>query len=255
MPKFLIVSDIHFPLHSEEGLERLVETVRTCGYEDIVWNGDQLDNAYVGFKGKIDHRAPGFTEGKQAFASALDALNGAGAKRHYIEPGNHDDKPFRQTADEHVWAEWWTNKVLSLTHSYAEYTFAERYYITMEPEEKEATWPYTEKNYPSIFMHQKNYGKNPLSVIRDISMTEMAHGYAGHQHHLATGWCANGIYRATDCGTMQNSRLAGYKNNRHTRHPAWTEGFVSVNHGVPELWAVNNSQDWWEEKWQSVLST
>ena len=123
-----------------------------------------------------------------------------------------------------------------------------RYYAVMEPRTPKS-WPFEgPQNFPWMFTHQAEYGRNQLSVAKRLVDVEFANTCCGHQHHLAVGKHPNGMVYLVDAGTLQDPRLPAYKNSRQTTHPKWAIGFATIEHGVPDIWPIDAPDEWWEAR-------
>lgn len=244
--RIAVASDAHCPVHSVEAMERLIQVVKAQEIPTVIFNGDQLNNDYKGHR-KIHevYQAP-FLKGVQALCDFMEALMDAGVTKMIFVMGNHDDKPLRGTDGELSFSDWWKIMVFDRTSKRAEFIASDRYYVTMEPRDPSA--PKTSPDhYDWQFTHQSNYGQIPLSVGRKISANKISNVVTGHQHHMAVGKAPNNAMWLVDAGCLADPKLAGYKEMRHSGHPEWTPGFVTVIHGVPEIWDLTNPEEWWEE--------
>jgi len=249
IPRLGIFSDVHCPYHNKKGAARLVQVIESREIEQLLWNGDQLDNGYRGHKGIRDERAATFSEGLHAWASLMDELTRAGIRRHIIIPGNHDDKPYRQTDGEITFSEFIKAKVWPLlSEQGVEWLTTDRYYAIMKPAKPVAQWPFVSENFPWRFTHQKNFSKIPLRVAKELASIHMMNIATGHQHHLARGKALNAMLRLIDCGTGCDRSLQAYIGDRDSAHAQWGEGFVTLENGSPRLWDFGEPDEWWERE-------
>ena len=250
-PKVLIMSDVHAGAHSVPAVERALEVIRDKRISLVVFNGDLLDNAYKGHHGLRTKWAQPHQEGLEAAQGIVQAVADCESVTSMVFLcGNHDDKAFRDTDreiefDGHL-------KLGVLEHVTIRATtkvcITNRYYAIMEPQAPKA-WPWTgPENFASIFTHQSEYGRGQLGVAKRLVDVDIYNTYCGHQHHLAVGKHPNGLLYLVDCGTFQDADLPAYKNARQSTHPKWSVGFVTILHGVPEIWSMDYSQAWWDSK-------
>ena len=238
--RVLVLSDAHFPEHSERAVRAALETAEELEIDRVVWNGDTFDNAYKGHKNIRSVYAAPSEVGIDAATEVMRALWEAGVREQVILQGNHDDKPMRGTDGEWRFTDFLEARVLCKAPPGPAQRFltTNRYYATMRPQ-KPAEWPWDgPENFPWIFTHQKNYGKNQLSVAQEIASIELGNIVSGHQHHLAVGRHKSGRMFVCDAGTLQQPDLPAYKNARHSRHPRWACGFLTIIDGVPRAWPI-----------------
>ena len=167
---------------------------------------------------------------------AIDFMTQAGIRHHLFLQGNHDDKMFRGSDGEQSFTEFLHSKVFpEISLEGVTVSATNRYYAIMRPRAPRP-WPFSSPdNFPWIFTHQKNYGKNPLSVAGELGSIEFGNIVSGHQHHLSIGRHKSGLMYICDAGTLQDSDLPSYKNARQSRHPKWACGFLTVIDGVPQI--------------------
>lgn len=244
----IILSDVHAGQHSNEALQRAIEVINAREIETVVWNGDLFDNAYKGHSGLRSKYAQDFTSGCNTVADIVTAVHTCPSVRTSVFLcGNHDDKTFRDTDREFEFEDLLT-VALNGVPMPDEVLTTNRYYAIMEPKDPKP-WPFSgPENFPWMFTHQKEYGRNQLSVAKRLVDVEFANTVSGHQHHLATGKHPNGLVYLVDAGTFQDPRLPAYKNARQTTHPKWAVGFATITHGVPEIWDMSNPAEWWDAR-------
>jgi hypothetical protein len=247
----LIMSDVHAGSHSNEAVEKALAVIRHKQIKTVVWNGDLLDNAYKGHHGLRTKWAQPYQEGCEAAQAVVQAVADCDSVTHMVFLcGNHDDKAFRTTDREHEFDAHLKLDVLDhvTIRATTRIDITNRYYAIMGPQCPKP-WPWDgPENFPSIFTHQQEYGRNQLGVAKRLVDTEFANTYCGHQHHLAVGKHPSGMVYTVDCGTLQDSDLPAYKNARQSTHPKWSTGFVTILHGTPEIWAMSYSPEWWESR-------
>ncbi len=267
----LIMSDVHAGSRSNAAVEKALDVIRHKSIRTVVFNGDLLDNAYKGHHGLRTKWAQPYQEGCEAAQGIVQAVADCDSVTHIVFLcGNHDDKAFRDTDREHEFDAHMKLDVLShlsywndagpgkgghfnksnLDHGYRhiKVDITNRYYALMGPQHPKP-WPWDgPENFPTIFTHQMEYGRAQLGVAKRLVDTEFANTYCGHQHHLAVGKHISGMVYTVDCGTLQDPNLPAYKNARQTTHPKWSVGFVTILHGVPEIWAMSYSPEWWESR-------
>lgn len=244
----IILSDVHAGQHDNAALGRALDVIDAKGIETVVFNGDLFDNAYKGHSGLRSKYAQPFHDGQEAVREIVAAVHSRPSVRQSVFLcGNHDDKTFRDTDREFEFEDL-LRITLDQVPMPEEVHTTNRYYAFMAPKEP-APWPFTgPENFPWCFTHQKEYGRNQLSVAKRLVDVEFANTICGHQHHLAVGKHPNGLVYLVDAGTLQDSRLPAYKNARQTTHPKWAVGFATIIHGVPEIWDMSNPEEWWDTK-------
>jgi UDP-2,3-diacylglucosamine pyrophosphatase LpxH len=244
----IVISDVHAGQHSSEALSRALDVIEAREIETVIWNGDLFDNAYKGHSGLRSKYAQSFDDGCETVADIVTAVHSCpSVEQSVFLCGNHDDKTFRDTDREFEFEDLLTVALNGVPMPPTVHT-TNRYYAIMEPKEP-AAWPFTgPENFPWMFTHQKEYGRNQLSVAKRLVDVEFANTVCGHQHHLAVGKHPNGLVYLVDAGTLQDPRLPAYKNARQTTHPKWAVGFATITHGVPEIWDLSNPEEWWEER-------
>jgi predicted phosphodiesterase len=246
-PKVIVLSDVHFPLHSPEYLVRAIQTIRAREIETVVFNGDVFDNGYKGHSGRRSHWNPDREDGLDSFAYFYQELVACPSLKRIVSLcGNHDDKPWRDTDREMEFVDYWAQAIHGIEHPKGlERLITNRYYAYMEPKEPKA-WPFEgPHNFPSKFTHQMEYTKFHGRVEDRLAVVDYASHYAGHHHHLSVGRAQSGLLYAVGCGTGQQPDLAAYKNARPSTHPAWNLGFVTIEHGDPHTWFIDSSEEWW----------
>jgi len=248
--KLIVVSDVHSGVHYVKGMERACAVIDSQQIPCVVINGDFFD---MGYKGHKDHRAwtePTLTECVGAGTHFIDLMIAAGARRFVVVQGNHDDKPLRDGDQEISYEDFW--KVLVEPRierlNDAKFYVTSRYYAMMEPRSPRAWRPggFVSDDYPWVFEHQKNYAKNQLATPAELCDIYEANIICGHAHHLAIGRNKSQKKWAIEAGTFADPQLVKYKTVRHSRHPAWGRGFVTLDHGVPSLWHFANPDEWWQ---------
>src|SRR6056297_2265176 len=239
-PRLIVISDLHASAHDMRIVDLACEVIAKHNITAAVFNGDQLDNSYLGHKGVRSRWAAPFDENVEQFTQIANAMKEAGLERQVVIQGNHDDKPMRGTDGELTYPQWFGGAVLPHLDAPTSYTVTHRYYCIMEPEIP-AAWPYPDgwRNFPWRFTHQREYGRNPLTVgKRLINALGPTNIVCGHMHHLARGWHESGLYRVVDAGTFQHRDGAAYKVNRDSTHPQWNQGFVTLIDNRPQLWEL-----------------
>ena len=234
-PSLIVLSDMHCPLHNTALIEQALELVRERDIPTVLWNGDTFDNEYKGHKENRSHLSSTQLETVEAAIGVIDAFTDAGVDEHIWLQGNHDDKPMRSTDGEWRFTDFLDSHIRFKIKGAVKWLATNRYYAIMEPKEPKA-WPFDgPDNFPWRFTHQKNYGKNPLTVARDLCQIYTSNICTGHQHHLGVTKAASGLQYAVDAGTLQDPSLPSYKVERDSRHPHWAPGFVTITDGVPEI--------------------
>lgn len=234
----IVISDLHASAHDSDIVELARRVIGEQGIEAAVFNGDQLDNAYLGHKGMRSRWAAPYEENLEQFAEIANLLKAEGLRRQYVIQGNHDDKPMRGTDGELTYPQWFAASIRDLLNDPDSYRVTHRYYCVMEPEIV-APWPFPDgwRNFPWRFTHQREYGRNPLTVAkRLVNALGPTNIVCGHMHHLARGWHESGLVRVVDAGTFQHRNGAEYKVNRDSTHPQWNQGFVTLIDNRPQLW-------------------
>ena len=247
-PSVIVLSDPHAGQHWNAAIQRAIDVIEAREIQTVVWNGDLFDNAYIGHSGRRSKYAQSQKDQQAAVAGIVAAVHACESLKHAVFLcGNHDDKPFRDT-DRELEFDAHLRAALDGVQMPEKVDVTNRYYTTMEPKNPQP-WPFTgPENFPWIFTHQKEYGRNQLSVAKRLVDVEFANTCSGHQHHLAVGKHPNGLVYLVDAGTLQDPRLPSYKNSRQTTHPKWAPGFATITHGVPEVWDMSNPQEWWDAR-------
>lgn len=234
VPRLICLSDVHAPSHSVGAVELAARTIEEREITTCVWNGDLADNEYKGHKGIRDVMASSYEQCVSGVVGLIDTMTQAGITEHIFLQGNHDDKMFRGSDGEFTFTDFLDTKIFpEIDRSSCSTKATNRYYAIMKPRKAKA-WPWTgPDNFPWVFTHQQNYGKNQLSVAMELASIELGNILSGHQHHLSVGKHKSGLMYLCDAGTLQDPRLARYKNARHSRHPKWDCGFITIEDGRP----------------------
>jgi len=227
--RVIVISDLHASAHDVRPVEHALKVIEEQEIDVVIFNGDQLDNSYLGHKGVRSRWAAPFEENIEQFAGVANAFYEAGARRFYALQGNHCEKPMRGTDGELTYPQWWDSAIAPSLDYPELFTVTHRFYLIMEPEIP-APWPFPDgyRNFPWRFTHQKEYGRNPLTVAKRLATKYACNVVCGHQHHLAAGWHESGLWRVADAGTFQHRESAAYKVNRDTTHPEWNQGFLTL---------------------------
>ena len=239
-----VLSDLHASAHNDRGVAMFLRTIETLRIPAVVVNGDTFDNAYLGHGGIRNSRSANAGENLLAGASIMNALIRAGVMRVYVLQGNHDDKPLRMTDGELTFPMWWAVQVAPHLDEPERFTVTHRYYCTMEAMNPQAEGACPD-HFPTMFTHQREYGRAPLSVASRLADKFLCNIVTGHQHHLGFSRHKSGKLLIADAGTFQHSDGAEYKVNRPSTHPQWCPGFLTLHYGVPRVWPLDSPNEWW----------
>src|SRR6056297_361289 len=94
-PSVIVISDLHASAHDGRMVDFAREIIERHNIKTAIFNGDQLDNSYLGHKGVRSRWAAPYEENVEQFAQIADYLKDGGLDQQYVIFGNHDDKPLR----------------------------------------------------------------------------------------------------------------------------------------------------------------
>jgi hypothetical protein len=242
--RVLVISDLHASAHDMKYVERAAAVIEQLEISTVVYNGDQLDNAYLGHKGIRSRFSAPFEENVHQFGQIANLFYRAGARENFVIQGNHDDKPLRGTDGETTYPAWWQANIAPVLDAPEDYNVTHRYYATMQPE-IEAPWPWRDgyRNFPWVFMHAKEYSIIPGRTAKMHGDVRPSNIINGHDHHLVATKHPSGNYWSCSAGTGQHRDGAEYKVNRPTKHPEWMPGFITLIHNYPLCWHLDMPEE------------
>lgn len=90
--------------------------------------------------------------------------------------------------------------------------------------------------------HPANYSSVPLNAARKIANKMNMNVITAHSHHCAVGFAEDGKKIIMEAGGLFEKSKTAYL-QRSTTFPTWTQGFVVIQDGRPQLhsprWGVN----------------
>lgn len=225
---WVVSGDWHCPFVDPEMMELHHKVGKKLGIKQAVILGDYLDEQEHSHWTAIG-ASPNDVRFGDELVFAARALEGlvSNFEKVAFMAGNHDQRLLRLLK--------WS---LSLSDVFALVgkRMADGLRQHMEKKVTVSEYPYATINNRYFVAHASTYSKIPGAVARDVAEIRGMSTILGNGHLLAMTKDRSGRHWAIDVGCLVQPDKVWYRSMRVTRHPNWTQGFVTIKNNLPALW-------------------